>query len=145
MLGSVRRGLVSMIPNLTPIVLTLGVMHLLSIPMDAFTLLIGATALGLAVDDTIHFMHNFGRYYEETQDVRHAVHETLHTTGRAMLFTTVILTTGFFMYTISVMENLFNFGFLTGIAIMLAFFADTILAPAIMLLMVRHIYKDTKH
>jgi len=145
MLGSVRRGLVSMIPNLTPIVVTLGVMYLLSIPMDAFTLLIGATALGLAVDDTIHFMHNFGRYYEESQDVRYAVHETLHTTGRAMLLTTVILSIGFFIYTISVMDNLFNFGFLTGIAILLAFFADTILAPAIMLLMVRHVYKDTKY
>jgi len=43
------------------------------------------------------------------------------------------------------MENLFNFGFLTGIAIVLAFLADTILAPAIMLLMARHIYKDTKY
>jgi predicted RND superfamily exporter protein len=145
MLGSVRRGLVSMIPNLTPIVVTLGVMHFLGIPMDAFTLLIGATALGLAVDDTIHFMHNFGRYYEESQDVRYAVHETLHTTGRAMLFTTVILTSGFFIYTYSDMANLFNFGFLTGIAILMAFFADTILAPALMLIMVRHVYKDTKH
>ncbi len=145
MLGSVRRGLVSMIPNLTPIVFTLGMMYVLSIPVDAFTLLIGATALGLAVDDTIHFMHNFGRYYEESQDVRYAVHETLHTTGRAMLFTTVILSTGFFIYTISVMENLFNFGFLTGVAILLAFLADAILAPALMLLMVRHVYKDTKY
>jgi len=141
MLGSIRRGLVSMLPNLTPIIMTLGLMKLVGIPMDAFTLLIGATALGLAVDDTIHFMHNFGRYYSESGDAEYAVFETLRTTGRAMLFTTLVLTVGFFIYMFSDMANLLNFGMLTGFAILVAFLADTLLGPALMILLVRHVYE----
>ena len=62
-LGSVRIGLLSMIPNLVPIIMGLLLMYVANIPLDMFTLLIGSIAIGLAVDDTIHFLHNFRRYY----------------------------------------------------------------------------------
>lgn len=61
-IGELRLGLVSMVPNLLPIVLTMGLMPVFGMPLDMFTMLIGSIAIGLAVDDTIHFMHNFRRY-----------------------------------------------------------------------------------
>jgi predicted RND superfamily exporter protein len=137
LIGRVRIGLVAMIPNLTPIILTLGLMGWAGIPIDAFTLLIGSIAIGLAVDDTIHFMHNFRRYFEASGDVRYAVHETLASTGQALLYTSLVLSAGFFIYMLATMNNLFYFGLLTGLTIILAFLADVVLAPALMVLVAR--------
>ena len=132
LIGNVRMGLVSMIPNLTPIILTIGLMGWLDLPMDLFTILIGSIAIGLAVDDTIHFMHNFRRYHLATGDVAQAVRQTLTTAGRAMLVTTAVLSIGFFLYMFSSLSNLFNFGLLTGFTILMALLADFFLAPALM-------------
>jgi predicted RND superfamily exporter protein len=132
MIGSLKLGLIAMIPNLTPILLTLGLMGWLGLPLDLFTMLIGAIAIGLAVDDTIHFMHNFRRYHHQSGHVPHAVNETLLSTGRAMLITTIVLSTGFFLYMFSTLTNLFAFGLLTGFTILMALLADFFLAPALM-------------
>ncbi len=132
LLGSLRLGLISMIPNLTPIIVTVGVMGWLDLPMDLFTILIGSIAIGLAVDDTIHFMHNFRRYHSQSGDVADAVRRTLLTSGRAMLVTSIVLCLGFFIYMFSILTNLFNFGLLTGLAIAIALLADLFLAPALM-------------
>ncbi len=134
LIGSLRGGLVSMVPNLTPIITTLGVMGWMGIPMDAFTLLVGSIAIGLAVDDTIHFMHHFQRYYRLTGDPREAVKRTLETTGRALLFTSIVLSLGFFVFMFATMTNLFYFGFLTGFAIISAFVADILITPALVVL-----------
>jgi predicted RND superfamily exporter protein len=101
------------------------------------TLLIGGIIIGLAVDDTIHFMHRFNRYYEETGDPYRAVRETLETTGVAMLFTSVVLTAGFLVLTVAYMVAVAAFGFLCGFATMIAFLADVTLAPALMILVTR--------
>lgn len=135
--GSARIGVIAMIPNMAPIAITLALMPVLGIPLDAFTILVGSIALGLAVDDTIHFMHNFHRYYAELGDVRLAVRETLRTTGRALLITTLVLSSAFFVYLLGTMHNLQAFGLLTGICIIVAFLADALLAPALMTLVAR--------
>ena len=132
LMGSLRIGLISMIPNLTPIVLTLGLMGWFGMPLDAFTILIGSIAIGLAVDDTIHFMHNYRRYHRESAEVHQAVRQTLLTTGRAMLVTTIVLSSGFFLYAFADLSNLQNFGILTGFTIVMALLADFFLAPALM-------------
>jgi predicted RND superfamily exporter protein len=132
-LGSFRRGVFSMIPNLAPILLTLGVMGWLGIPLDITSLMVGGIIIGLAVDDTIHFMHRFNRVYARTGDPRKAIRETLQATGRAMLFTSVVLASGFFVFGLAHMENISTFGLLAGMATLLAFLADVTLAPAMML------------
>ena len=132
LIGDVRIGLVSMIPNLTPIILTLGLMGWFGMPLDLFTMLIGSIAIGLAVDDTIHFMHNYRRYHHETGSVEEAVRQTLLTSGRAMFVTTVVLSIGFFLYMFANLSNLVNFGLLTGFTIIMALLADFFLAPALM-------------
>jgi predicted RND superfamily exporter protein len=137
-LGSLRLGLIAMIPNLFPIVLTLGLMGWIGIPLEMFSLLIGSIALGLAVDDTIHFMHGFRRSYARSGDVDHSVQTTLTTTGQALLFTSIVLSAGFAIFAFSALSNLQNFGLMTAFSICMAFLADILLAPALMKLTARY-------
>jgi len=137
LIGSLKIGLISMLPNLGPIIITMGIMGLFGFPLDMFTMLIGSIAIGMVVDDTIHFMHNFRRYYNEVGDVTEAVRQTLHSTGRAMLVTSVVLSIGFFVLMFASMNNVFYFGMLTGITIFLALLADFLLAPALMTIVIK--------
>jgi predicted RND superfamily exporter protein len=131
---SLRIGLLTMVPNLLPIVLSLGVIGWLVFPLDMFTMLIGSIAIGLAVDDTVHFMHNYSRYYYATGDICEAVRLTLLTAGQAMVVTTIVLSSGFFIYMFATMKNLFYFGLITGITIITALLADLVVTPALMAL-----------
>ena len=137
LIGDLRRGLLSMIPNLLPIWLTLGLMGLLGIPLDNSTLLIGCILIGLAVDDTIHFMHQFQRYYSTSGDARQAVRDTLQTTGAALLFTTLVLTAGFMVMLLGYMNLSKEFGMLATFAAITAFVADLIVSPALMVVATR--------
>ncbi len=138
LLTSVRLGLIAMLPNLFPIVVALGFMGLIGFPLDLSSILVGSIAIGLSVDDTIHFMHHFRRYYNQYNEATVAIHHTLQTSGRAMLFTSIILSTGFFVFISSEMNNLISFGVITGAAIILALLADLLLAPALMILITKN-------
>ena len=135
MLGSLRLGLISMIPNLSPILFTLGFMGWAGIHLDMFTLLIGSIALGLAVDDTIHFMHNYAAYRDAGKTTEQSIQSTLHSTGRAMLITTLVLVGGFWVFMFATLNNLFLFGLLTGLTLVLALLADFLIAPALMVVL----------
>ena len=143
LIGNIKIGLISMIPNIAPILMMTTIMVIYDMPLDMFTMLIGAIAIGLAVDDTVHFMHNFRRYEIIHNDIDKAVRLTLLTTGRAMVVTTIVLSFGFFVFMFASMSNIFNFGLLTGIAIIIAVLADFFLVPAIMKVMV-HSRRDLK-
>ena len=117
----------------------------LDVPLDMSTTLIGGIIIGLAVDDTIHFMHRFNSYYAETGDPHRAVRETLETTGTAMLFTSVVLGAGFLIFTLAYMHNIMGFGLLCAFATAIAFLADVTLAPALMILVTRRGGADRSH
>ena len=132
LLSNIKIGLISMIPNLIPIFFVLATMVLFNEPLDLFTMLIGAIIIGIAVDDTVHFMHNFKNYRMKGLETREAVVATLTSTGRAMVITTVVLSAGFILYVFSSLNNLFLFGLLTSIAFVVALLANLLLAPALM-------------
>ena len=134
LIGNIRLGVIAMIPNIGPILIVMGIMGWFSIPLDMFTMMVASIAIGLAVDDTVHFIYNFKRYYTESGDVREAVGHTLHTAGRAMLTTSIVLSIGFFIFMFASMNNVFAFGMLVGMAIVLALLGDFFLAPALMAL-----------
>ena len=134
-IGRFRLGLFSMVPNLLPIMITLGMMGWLGIRLDAFTMLIGSIALGLAVDDTIHFFHNYVRAFAKTGSAQQAVRETLLGTGRALLFTSLVLIAGFWVFMFASMNHLYNFGLLTGISLALASIFILVVTPAMMALL----------
>jgi predicted RND superfamily exporter protein len=130
--GDVRMGLLAMIPNLLPIVIALGVMGYLDIPLNTYNLIGGSILIGVAVDDSIHFFHNFRKYYLRTSDLNFAVNETLRSAGRALLATTLILVASFWMRLFSDLKVIADFGLVMGIALLTAFLADVLLAPALL-------------
>jgi len=134
LIGSLRSGLVSMVPNLLPILLTLGLMGAVGIPIDMFTLLAGCIAIGLAVDDSIHFIAGFRRYLAQGLEPVEAIERTMQSTGRALLFTSIVLTSGFAVLLLSEMLNLRNVGALTTFAIAAAFLLDVTVTPALLVL-----------
>jgi len=140
LLGSFKIGLVSMIPNILPIVMSLGFMALVDMPLDMFTMLVGAIVIGLSVDDTVHFFHNFAKYHHEGYSTKEAVEKTMLGTGRALVATSVVLSLGFFVYMFASLSNLINFGILAGGSIVIALISNIILGPALLTL----ITKDTK-
>jgi hypothetical protein len=137
MIGSLRGGLVSMAPNLAPIVWVLGWMGWAGIGLDSFTILVGSIALGIAVDDTVHFLHGFYRELGETGDLRESIRRTLSTTGEALVTTTVVLCCGFMVYSFASMANLALFGQLSALTLGLALVAEVVVTPALVTLATR--------
>ncbi len=137
LIGDIKLGLLSMIPNLTPIMFSLAIMVIFSLPLDMFTILIGAIAIGMVVDDTIHYMHNFKRYYILHNDVDEAIRMTLHSSGRAIFITSMVLSSGFLIFMFASMTNLFNFGLITGITVLVAMVTNLILTGALMKLFIK--------
>jgi predicted RND superfamily exporter protein len=136
-IGRLRIGLVSMAPNLSPILIVLGLMGWAGLALDTFTVLVAGVALGLVVDDTLHILNGFRREFAVTGDVEQAVGLTMRTTGRALLFTTLVLVGAFAIYGFSVALSIKTFGLLTALAIALAFGFDLLLSPALLALAYR--------
>lgn len=134
LVGDIKLGLLSMNPNLLPIFMVMGLIRISGLHLDINTLFIGSIALGLVVDDTIHFMYNFKKYYDLTGSTSTAIRETLLGTGRAMLITSIVLALNFFVLLTATLNHSIKFGLFTGLAIVLALFADFLLAPALMVL-----------
>jgi predicted RND superfamily exporter protein len=132
LIGDMRIGLLSMVPNLIPIIVTMGFMGLMDIPLDINSLMIGSIALGIVVDDTVHFLYNFQKFYQRRGDPYYAVEKTLLGVGRALVITSLVLATGFFILMCSSLKNLLNFGLFTGVTIIIALLADLVLVPAIL-------------
>ena len=130
--GDVKLGLVAMIPNMYPIIAGLGLMGLLDIPLNTYNLIGGSIIIGVAVDDTIHFFHNFRNYYIKTGDVEIAVNETLRSAGRALITTTLILVCCFWLRLFSPLKVISDFGLIMGFSLLVAFLADVMLAPALL-------------
>lgn len=134
LIGSVRGGLVSMVPNLMPIGMVLGLMGWVGLELNVFTMMVGCIAIGLAVDDTIHIIHQFYRNLAVTGNAREAVRSTMQTTGKALLTTSIVLSLGFIVYALAGMRNLEALGLVTTTSIVLAFLADIVVAPALLTL-----------
>ncbi len=137
LLGSVKIGLTSMIPNVLPIILTLGFMSMVNMPLDMFTMLVGAIVIGLSVDDTVHFFHNFAKYHHRGYSTKESLEHTMMGTGRALVATSIVLSLGFFVYMFASLSNLINFGILAGGAIVIALISNIILGPALLTLITK--------
>lgn len=133
--GDVKLGLVAMVPNTIPIVFGLGIMGHMDIPLNTYNLIGGSIVIGVAVDDTIHFFHNFRYYYKKSGDVETAVVETLRTAGRALLTTTLILVSCFWLSLFSPLKVISDFGLVMGCTLLIAFLADVLMAPALLEMM----------
>jgi predicted RND superfamily exporter protein len=133
-LRSVKLGLISMIPNVFPVLITLGFMGFRGILMSMPLMCCSAIIIGVAVDDTIHFFRRYRREFTTSGNYSAALQATLATVGRPITFTTLTLILGFMVMILSVMKGWSHFGFLAGFAFFWALMADFFFAPALMLL-----------
>ncbi|GAB4288360.1 MAG: MMPL family transporter [Myxococcota bacterium] len=132
---SLKFGLISIIPNLLPIMATAGAMGAIDIELNTATAMIAGVAIGIAVDDTIHFLTFFRRFIKNGDDVSTAVRRTIETSGVAMVTTSVILFLGFLALSISGFTPISNFGTLSALTMASALFGDILLLPSILLLL----------
>ena len=134
-LRSIKLGLISMIPNVFPVLITLGLMGFAGINMDMPLMCCSAIIIGVAVDDTIHFFRRYRREFEAQGNYSHALRVTLATVGRPITFTTITLILGFLVMILSVMSGWSHFGFLAGFAFLWALLADFFFCPALIILL----------
>lgn len=130
LLRSLRLGLLAMIPNLVPIFLGLGFMTLIGVGLDPGTVMIGSIALGLVVDDTVHFMVQLKRRARAGDSMSEAIAGTLQRAGRPIILTSVILMAGFLVATLGSFNPNVNFGFISAVVILLALLSDLVILPA---------------
>ena len=134
LLKSARIGMMSMIPNLVPIAITLGVMGYVGINLDVATIMIASVAIGISVDDTVHFLYRFKEEFKKDGDHYLAIQRTLSGVGRALIFTTIVATCGFLVFCLSNFKAIQYFGLLTGITMVSAIFAVLLILPSCILL-----------
>jgi predicted RND superfamily exporter protein len=134
LVGGLRIGLASIIPNVLPIMLVMGSLAVFNITLDMTSMMIGSIALGLVVDDSLHFIYSYRRFWIQTGNPNDAVRQTLRTSGRALLITSVVLACGFFSLLNATLLYLVQFGLLLGLIIILALLADFLVLPALLVL-----------
>ncbi|MFN2376893.1 MAG: MMPL family transporter, partial [Candidatus Binatia bacterium] len=129
---SLRVGLMAMIPNVIPNVVFFGVMGFGGIELNLATSIIAAVALGISVDDTVHYMARLNRVVKTTGTQREALLATLHIVGRPVIATTVTLAAGFLVMVTSNFAIISTFGWLTALTLMVALVTNLFLVPAIL-------------
>jgi predicted RND superfamily exporter protein len=126
---SISIGLIGMVPNLMPVLVVGGVMGFGDIPVDMMTMMIIPMILGLAVDDTIHFMTHAKMEFQQTGRYRPALRLTFQTVGKSIFMTSFILVAAFSVYMTSVANVLFHLGLLVASGITAALLADYFVTP----------------
>jgi predicted RND superfamily exporter protein len=132
MLRSFRFGILAMIPNFLPILFTMALMPILGISLDIGTVMVAGVALGLVVDDTIHFMSRLRIEIKLRKDIRSGIAESIHHAGRPIIFTSIVLCLGFIVLLFAHFNPIIHFGFLSSAVILFALVFDLVVLPAIM-------------
>ena len=134
---SLRFGLLSLLPNVFPLVVTSTVMVVSGIPLQLTTVIVFTICLGIAVDDTIHFLNRFQRELAEDGDVPAAARRAFLAVGRALVMTTLILLAGFGSVMLSEMPSSRLFAWLSCTAIASALIGDLVILPAMVTWLLR--------
>ncbi len=135
--------LISLIPNVFPIVMIGGIISLLNIDLNSFNFLMFPMVIGLIVDDTIHFFYTVTSRFDSSQNYGASIHATLSQVGPALVETTIILCSSFAVFMFSRFQGLAYMGLFTVLVILIALLADLILGP-IFLSLLPHEYLKQK-
>ncbi|MEY8868582.1 RND family transporter [Meridianimaribacter flavus] len=140
MFRSFRMIIVSLIPNILPLLVTAGLMGYLGVPIKPSTILVFSIAFGISVDDTIHFL---AKYRQELQanhwKIRKSVYAALRETGVSMFYTSIVLFFGFSVFTISSFGGTVALGALVSATLLFAMLSNLLLLPSLLLSLERSI------
>ena len=128
-------AMISMLPNVFPIVMTLGIMGWLKIPLDVATIMIASVTLGIAVDDTIHFVAWYKRLSGPGIRPKDAIRQTFLTVGKPIVITTILLFIGFGVLVLGNFRPTQVFGVLTAFSMLFALIGDFFMLPALILIL----------
>jgi len=131
---SVRVALLAMLPNVLPVATVLGLMGWAGIPLDMMTMTIAAIGVGIAVDDTIHYIHRFKQEFAKDRDYLATMHRCHGSIGHAMYYTSATIVMGFSILCLSNFVPSVYFGLLTGVAMVIALLADLTVLPRLLIL-----------
>jgi hypothetical protein len=127
-------ALVAIVPNLLPAAMVLGAMGWLHIPLDMMTITIAAITIGIAVDDTIHYVHRFKKEFLKDRNYMATMHRCHGSIGKAMHYTSVTIIIGFSILVLSNFIPTVYFGLFTGFAMIAALLAALTLLPQLLLI-----------
>jgi predicted RND superfamily exporter protein len=135
--------LISLIPNLLPLIITAGLMGYLGVPIKPSTILVFSIAFGISVDDTIHFL---AKYRQELKahhwKIRKSVFSALRETGVSMFYTSIVLFFGFSVFMISSFGGTVALGGLVSVTLVFAMLSNLLLLPALLLSLEKNIANE---
>ncbi|KOY88194.1 hypothetical protein AD998_12875 [bacterium 336/3] len=125
--------IISLIPNIIPMLVTAGLMGFLGIPLKPSTMIIFSIVLGIAVDNTVHFLAHYRMQLDEDTDHIHAVMVSIRETGFSMIYTSVVLFAGFATFIASEFGGTIALGSLTSITLFVALLTNLTILPALLI------------
>ena len=132
---SIRLMIIGIVPNLLSALLVLGIMGIINIPLDMMTITIAAITVGIAVDNSIHYIYRFKEEYKIYQNYEQTIKVCHSTIGRAIFFTGITIIFGFSILILSNFIPTIIFGTLTGFAMFVALLAVLTLLPRLLITM----------
>ncbi|MEP2969361.1 efflux RND transporter permease subunit, partial [Nonlabens ulvanivorans] len=143
MFKSVRMILVSLVPNILPLIITAGLMGYLGVPIKPSTILVFSIAFGISVDDTIHFLAKYRQELIANKwRVKKSVYAALRETGVSMFYTSIVLFFGFSTFTISSFGGTVALGALVSATLLFAMLSNLLLLPSMLLSLERSIANE---
>jgi len=134
MFRSPQMILISLIPNMLPLLITGGLMGFLDIPIKPSTILVFSIAFGISVDDTIHFLAKYRQeLLSNNWKIKPAVYSALRETGVSMFYTSIVLFFGFLVFTVSSFGGTIALGGLVSVTLLLAMVSNLLLLPSLLL------------
>lgn len=131
---SLKVALIALFPNVLSVTAVLGFMGWLSIPLDMMTITIAAISIGIAVDNTIHYIHRFKAEFPEDHNYINTMHRCHGSIGHAMYYTSITIIIGFSILAMSNFIPSVYFGLLTGLAMLIALLGALTLLPELLIL-----------
>lgn len=134
MFNSFRMVVVSLVPNLIPLLLTAAIMGYFGIAIKPSTILVFSIAFGISVDDTIHFLAKYRQELKATKyNIRASVVAAIRETGVSMIYTSIVLFFGFFIFIASQFGGTVALGLLVSITLLIAMLSNLVVLPALLL------------
>ena len=131
---------ISLVPNLLPLIITAGIMGFIGVPIKPSTILIFSIAFGISVDDTIHFLAKYRQeLVQNNWQIKKSVYAALKETGVSMFYTSIVLFFGFSVFMISNYGGTKALGGLVSTTLLFAMLANLVLLPCLLLSLERNI------
>ncbi|MCS6822438.1 MAG: MMPL family transporter [Microscillaceae bacterium] len=138
---NLRMMLISILPNLIPMIITAGLMGFLGIPLKPSTVIIFSIVFGIAVDDTVHFLARYKLALTEYNNVLQATLLSLKETGHSMIYTSLVLFAGFFIFVSSQFGGTVALGVLTSTTLLVAMLTNLVVLPILLIFLDKNPHK----